>query len=1248
MGKVVSTDELFGTAGKQAAPKGRVVSTEELFGGSPAPAEAPARPPASDGLGLNAAAGANDFIASALGAPADAVNALFGGADWLYNQVVGSEGRHLSTDAPIGGSASIRRGMSSIGIANPDNVEAQTFGERLARGAGAGVAGAVVPWAGARAALGSAVDTAAASIPGAIARGLAAGGPGTNAAIGAAGGLGATAAGDAAGEGPLRPLAELAGGLAGGVAGGLAASGAGSLASSARALRPGMAGRPSGTEEIVAETLRRNAKDPGTLVDRLSQPAELVPGSMPTTAQMVGDTNLLTLERGVSRRSPTATAAFLDRQATQNAAQTAALEGLAPEGAVPRVAEDVTAHGGRLRTLLQAAKSAEKARLGNLYAGIDPEGALALDITPVKTTVRQLVADLPKASALGATERRLLETVQGMPDVEAFRQIQALQSELKGAIRAERATGGDTRAVRRMSILLGLLDDAIGRGGRAADDAAPTPVAAPSDATGPAPAVGNVVYTETAGPLPVRFALVEGDTLRPATGDLQPRDRGRAASDAMIAKTARELNPGRLGASAELGSGAPIVRPDGTVIDGNGRYRSIMMAHSARGQRSADYRAWLKAQGFDPEGMRNPVLVRLPEQDLSPDQWRGVAREANAGRGMAYSAPERAALDADRLGGDVLDLYRGGPLDAPENREFVRAFAGKLDPTDVNSFADRQGRLSVDGRRRLQGAALRRAYDNPQLVSSLLDTGDDNIRALGRALTDAAPAIAKLRAAIERGDVGREMDPAAAIAEAVRLVQRARSSGIPLGDVVANADAFNPLDPLALEFLTAAYGPNLTRVSASRATAALTSFADEAAQAGAAGQMFGGASALDVMRGAARRAGDGGVAPDAQPPMPETAPPRTDPSVMPQQALEPNFGPEDAARYRGANEQYRQFAERFKGGQVGNVLASDRVGGWRVADADVAARFFNTNRRSVQDIQALVQAVGDPERAGRLLADYAADTLRTGAMNPDGSLDVNRFSSWLQRHGEALRAVDALAGGNALRPRVGGDAGLRRAVLETIKRTLRSTGEAGDTGLGLWSADRFQRFVANNRPALELVFDRQQLDTMEAVATDLRRMQRSVTGSRLGGGSDTAQNAAAMADLPGTSTFLGQLLGAMGRAGGAAGGAAAGALTFGPWGAVAGVLGAEVLRAGRASVQQRIDDLLTSAMLNPDVARALLTRVPPGDVPPSMAAQMRNALVKGGLLGAVEASRPDDRDALVMRAARAVGSVGRALGRTAP
>ena len=116
---------------------------------------------------------------------------------------------------------------------------------------------------------------------------------------------------------------------------------------------------------------------------------------------------------------------------------------------------------------------------------------------------------------------------------------------------------------------------------------------------------------------------------------------------------------------------------------------------------------------------------------------------------------------------------------------------------------DDQGRISQVGIRRIQGALLAYAYGDQPGLSRMLESTNDNAKALTGALIDAAPAMSELRTRIQDGTVAPEYDIGGLLADAAQKVSDARRNGVTVDELLRQDDAFNPMPPLeraAIEF----------------------------------------------------------------------------------------------------------------------------------------------------------------------------------------------------------------------------------------------------------------------------------------------------------------------------------------------------------------------------------------------------------------------------------------------------------------
>ncbi|MCA3675597.1 MAG: hypothetical protein INF05_11390, partial [Methylobacterium sp.] len=138
----------------------------------------------------------------------------------------------------------------------------------------------------------------------------------------------------------------------------------------------------------------------------------------------------------------------------------------------------------------------------------------------------------------------------------------------------------------------------------------------------------------------VRYAVVERSDLvvshnvdggvNPAFPPaIQPRDRSTMEMRQQLQDIAGKLEPSWLTTSPNAQFGAPIVSDRGIVESGNGRTLSIGLAYERFPERAAAYRAELDRLGFDVEGFREPVLVRIRQDDLSPQQLMAYTARSN-------------------------------------------------------------------------------------------------------------------------------------------------------------------------------------------------------------------------------------------------------------------------------------------------------------------------------------------------------------------------------------------------------------------------------------------------------------------------------------------------------------------------------------------------------------------------------------------------------------------------------------------
>lgn len=365
------------------------------------------------GIGNNITAGINTAIANIVGAPVDLMSKALNPYSFNFTNKTKENtpaiARHEET-APIGGSESIKQAMGLINV-NPDSYAARTTGERIARGAGEGLAGAVVPAMGAEAALANAWADSG-GLANAALQFLKGSGAASNAAVGAAGGAGGEAAAEAAPDN-LKPVARLVGGLVAGVGAG-GAMAVGEAAGSAA--RHWWQSATESAEVQAARKILGNASDPGKFKADLNDlPSDLVEGSNPTTFQATGDLGVGALEQSQAAKpasvnsegqniTPSSVAAFANRRAEQNAARLAEIKKLADPGAranaiADYIHENINANASRVE-----GASSDVSDALDTIGGTTPVDDLRKSITDYVDGRLKDITDIHAARVVGASD----------------------------------------------------------------------------------------------------------------------------------------------------------------------------------------------------------------------------------------------------------------------------------------------------------------------------------------------------------------------------------------------------------------------------------------------------------------------------------------------------------------------------------------------------------------------------------------------------------------------------------------------------------------------------------------------------------------------------------------------------------------------------------------------------------------------------------------------------------------------------
>lgn len=314
----------------------------------------------------------------------------------------------------------------------------------------------------------------------------------------------------------------------------------------------------------------------------------------------------------------------------------------------------------------------------------------------------------------------------------------------------------------------------------------------------------DTTYTNNNQPIQFNYAIVPAESLitsndryggeNPAyPQELQPRDRSRVASQLQIEQMSKNLNPRRLTASAEAQNGAPIVRPDGVVVSGNGRALAISAAYdSGSGQIYSDYLQKNADRLFGVSGALpdNPVLIRVPTEN---QDWPSLARQLNETTTATFSATENAMTDAQKMG-DILDLFVAndeGNLNTAANSNFRNQFIERVVPqAERGNMITPTGSLSLNGLERVQNAIFAAAYNDPALSARLSEIPDADAKNVTNALVNTAPNALVTKRNIENG-TSFDLNFVDDVVQATQLYAYVKSTGQPMADYLAQTSLTN-------------------------------------------------------------------------------------------------------------------------------------------------------------------------------------------------------------------------------------------------------------------------------------------------------------------------------------------------------------------------------------------------------------------------------------------------------------------------
>ena len=342
------------------------------------------------------------------------------------------------------------------------------------------------------------------------------------------------------------------------------------------------------------------------------------------------------------------------------------------------------------------------------------------------------------------------------------------------------------------------------------------------------------VKIPTGGSINTQYEIVELDSLKQATGELQNRDRDDNVNyEAILQEMYRKFDPTDLEEDKNSDRGAPIVGDDDIIDSGNGRALLLGKVYNGKDdaaiERQDAYKGFLEEQGYDTEGFKKPVLIRRRLTELTPEKRRDFVVGSNKDKKAALKATEQAKETASYMKRNgSIGKYFGGNLNSEANSGFVQDFMKSVPVMDRGTYMTGDGEISAPGKKLIKSAIEALAYEDDALINTLLDEeGENDIKALGNVLEELAGRWAKFRQGIADKDIRPELEVTKQFVDAVKAVRdiRARKNWN-LKDYLSQRDMFSEKDPVTVAFLKMFHAPNTDKETGNYKAASQKSMMD--------------------------------------------------------------------------------------------------------------------------------------------------------------------------------------------------------------------------------------------------------------------------------------------------------------------------------------------------------------------------------------------------------------------------------------
>lgn len=908
----------------------------------------------------------------------------------------------------------------------------------------------------------------------------------------------------------------------------------------------------------------------------------------------------------------------------------------------------VAPEGETLGTGLEGVRVPVKIAAGKLFDAIDPEGTLALDVSGVGRVGRELAGGVNTrmGGKLTGAESDVIDAASKLRSVELFSDLRDLRTNTTTALReikADPKLGAETPPYRRMSILLGSIDDAMSK------------------------AVGEAATRDE--------AAVSSGAMHPGAS-ISSRIRGATDETG----SARGRGSGQ-GSGADAGGRTDGIPPaGGTAAEGQGRRGSVagnrgVAPFPATGRKPDTLHDWLIANG----GVKDES-GEFAAADLGGIHHRGGGRLINPS-GMSHDYAREGAVEQGFLppNADVNDFRTAVQSQQPVYRISEAADAanranqtrqGSLEShdrfmaaTNVDDAVTRLGvRLSPAEHEHATFLQMNGAHPE-DAVRQAVSAGEDEVlqrnaerEAMGAPGVPAGARQAEMpvdRAQLEPNFTAEDRDALRA-ANAAYAEYKARFRQGAVGDVLASdsrtASGYRVSDSAV---------PARLFAGGTKGSEAADSLIKATGSRAAAMGVLGDYPAFSL-RSAAEEMGTLSV-------------PKYQKWLDSHRAVMDKF-PElraqfdTAAKARGMLDDLRtQRAELDKSYPI--------KPGW--GDAEIMQRFVAPGPKGFGGAANLLRETNGSPAVLKSTEDYLASSLRNAAevkSGPNaGTLDAGAYGRWMKQydsflshpamtgvkvrfqtaadaqatldqsiaaHVEARKAYETSVARHFLHqdadpvsaigailksptaPQQMGDLArltssdpvarqsVQRATIDYMLRELKSNNPVGASLEDVYlKSDQLQTFIRRHvgdegAGALRKIMTPAQLDALGRVALDLRRSNLSNTANKAPADSSTAANLSAMGAHGHNPSMVGTLA-ALEMLGEGAGHIGNAVVPGSRWIAkIGGMIGVPVFNNMRKNGFNKIDDLVAEAVLRPEKMKALFDVLPPERALPSRRAAL--------------------------------------------